>query len=468
MGKEVKIGLAVIGALLCVFGGVLALRLKGEQPANALEKVAAAEKEGRVKGKKKQAEKPGKKDKEGDGEQPASLADRFAKLGKPARGDRAEREQKTDRYGRPLEDEGLTTPTEGEPEEELASGEVPDLQNSAYGNRQADDRYSRYNDRDDAAAPDEAVGDVPDGEGAADDLAMPVDRFAQPTGGVSFSDADPADESDDTDAADAADELGAPAFSMQHRPDRFAGDEQDPADDSDGPGAVEQEEPGVTLAPVPAGDDEGPAVANDRRRRRFDDDQPVTRKSSLDADETGEEADSGSDEYEVGPRRLRQPQDDSYTVEPNDNFWRISQKVYGTGAYFKALEEHNRRQFGDRPLINVGDVVSTPPVSVLQQNYPELSPKERSVSAERRNTALISTPTRGGRTYTVSEGDTLFDIARQELGKASRWAEIYELNRDQLGEDFNYLSPGMQLVMPTRGDKTDPIATRPSRDTYRR
>jgi nucleoid-associated protein YgaU len=68
----------------------------------------------------------------------------------------------------------------------------------------------------------------------------------------------------------------------------------------------------------------------------------------------------------------------------------------------------------------------------------------------------------------VAEGDTLFDIARAELGKASRWAEIYELNRDQLGEDFNYLAPGMQLVMPPRGDRPESITTRPSRDAYRR
>jgi hypothetical protein len=63
MGKEVKIGLAVIGALLCVFGGVLAMRLKREQPTNALEKVAAAEKEGKIGGKKKAAAKRIKVDK---------------------------------------------------------------------------------------------------------------------------------------------------------------------------------------------------------------------------------------------------------------------------------------------------------------------------------------------------------------------------------------------------------------------
>ncbi len=54
----------------------------------------------------------------------------------------------------------------------------------------------------------------------------------------------------------------------------------------------------------------------------------------------------------------------------------------------------------------------------------------------------------GDRTYVVREDDTLFDIARRELGKSSRWVEIYELNRERLGEDFEYLTPGMEIALP--------------------
>ncbi|HET6883372.1 MAG TPA: LysM peptidoglycan-binding domain-containing protein [Pirellulales bacterium] len=486
MGKEVKIGLAVIGALLCVFGGVLAYRLKGEQPTNALEKVAAAEQEGRVKGRKKRGEKPGKKDKDKD-EKPASLADRFQELkGATADDDNG---PKTDRYGRPLDDDGSLNSADGAANGELAGGEAPDLQESAYGNRRRADRPSRYQpgegadeaqaevarllsdrssryQRDEPLPPDE--GAELTNEGAADDLAMPDDRFAQPTGGVSFSDVEPADEA--TEPSEVEEERGdAPRFSMGGRPDRFAGEERESAPDSEVTDDVNEDGAGVTLAPVPQ-DDEGEMTPaeNDRFRRRYGDVQPLADDSSLNPDEMIDQADHTPSDVEERPRRLREPQDDSYTVEPNDNFWRISQKVYGTGAYFKALEEHNRRQFGDRPLINVGDAVSTPPISVLQQDYPDLTPKPRNVPAERRNTALASRSARGGRTYTVAEGDTLFDIARAELGKASRWAEIYDLNRDQLGEDFNYLSPGMQLALPSRGDKSEPIATRPSRDAFRR
>ncbi len=63
-------------------------------------------------------------------------------------------------------------------------------------------------------------------------------------------------------------------------------------------------------------------------------------------------------------------------------------------------------------------------------------------------------------TYVVEEGDTLFDIARHELGEASRWVEIYELNRDRLGNDHDYLTPGLKLTLPS-DTRTDRVTLRP-------
>jgi nucleoid-associated protein YgaU len=52
------------------------------------------------------------------------------------------------------------------------------------------------------------------------------------------------------------------------------------------------------------------------------------------------------------------------------------------------------------------------------------------------------------RTYTVMEGDTVFSIARRELGRALRWVEVYDLNRGALGNDLNHLAPGTELNLP--------------------
>lgn len=136
-----------------------------------------------------------------------------------------------------------------------------------------------------------------------------------------------------------------------------------------------------------------------------------------------------------------------YVVQADDNYWTVSEKVYGTGGYFKAIYEHNRRQHSQSDHLQVGDVLDVPDVATLEQMYPDLCPKS-SHDAQGASVSSASAPP-GTRVYTVADGDTLYEIARRELGRANRWGEIYQLNRDQLGSDFGYLRPGTQLVIPS-------------------
>jgi nucleoid-associated protein YgaU len=168
-------------------------------------------------------------------------------------------------------------------------------------------------------------------------------------------------------------------------------------------------------------------------------------------------------------RPLRQAE--TYTVEPNDSYWTISEKVYGTGGYFKAIQRHNQPKTGRTEGLNVGQTLSLPTVEVLAQKYPELCPKPRGRRTDRGQMMTAAAGARdqlagGGRVYVVEKGDTLFDIAKYELGKPSRWNEIYELNRDQLGQDFDHLSPGMKLLLPD-GGQSETITSKPQ-NPYRR
>jgi LysM repeat protein len=59
-------------------------------------------------------------------------------------------------------------------------------------------------------------------------------------------------------------------------------------------------------------------------------------------------------------------------------------------------------------------------------------------------------------TILVRPGDTLWDIARRELGPdpddgqiAARWREIYRLNRDLVGADPDLIQPAQRLRLPT-------------------
>ena len=70
-----------------------------------------------------------------------------------------------------------------------------------------------------------------------------------------------------------------------------------------------------------------------------------------------------------------------YTVGPNDSFWAISQKTYGTGAFFKALYEHNRKRMKDPNDLKIGQVLLVPDEATLRRLYPDLCPKPRKPEA---------------------------------------------------------------------------------------
>jgi nucleoid-associated protein YgaU len=192
---------------------------------------------------------------------------------------------------------------------------------------------------------------------------------------------------------------------------------------------------------------------------KYSDDFPRASTASYDR---GKSRNFEAPSYSPPPRT-----DGKYEVQPMDNYSKISQALYGTPAYFKALAEVNRGKIGDENKLMPGDLISAPSVAELEKTYPELCPK-----ASRRETQQSRMMTAGtqqtyrGRTYKVAEGDTLFNIARYELGKASRWAEIYELNREVLGKDYNYLTPGMQLMLPD-GEKSDMLTRGKSNELYR-
>ena len=111
----------------------------------------------------------------------------------------------------------------------------------------------------------------------------------------------------------------------------------------------------------------------------------------------------------------------------------------------------------------MGDVIAAPTILELEKAYPDLCPKPSRRETVRSRGSLVSTPAvYGRRTYVVEEGDTLFDIARYELGKSSRWVEILDLNRDLVGDDPSYIVPGMTLALPGDMEPTDRLTQRPS------
>jgi nucleoid-associated protein YgaU len=52
------------------------------------------------------------------------------------------------------------------------------------------------------------------------------------------------------------------------------------------------------------------------------------------------------------------------------------------------------------------------------------------------------------KTYTVKPGDSLWKIAKLQLGSGSKWESVYEANRETVGPDPNKIFPGQKLVLP--------------------
>ena len=50
--------------------------------------------------------------------------------------------------------------------------------------------------------------------------------------------------------------------------------------------------------------------------------------------------------------------------------------------------------------------------------------------------------------YVVKSGDTLWAIAKRELGDSGKWKSLYETNKTVIGPNANLIHPGQKLVMP--------------------
>ena len=59
-------------------------------------------------------------------------------------------------------------------------------------------------------------------------------------------------------------------------------------------------------------------------------------------------------------------------------------------------------------------------------------------------------------TYTVQRGDTLSGIAEEQLGDASRWPEIFVLNRHIIS-DPDEIRPGQELTLPSDPPGNTPV-----------
>ncbi|WP_067430757.1 LysM peptidoglycan-binding domain-containing protein [Nocardioides jensenii] len=123
----------------------------------------------------------------------------------------------------------------------------------------------------------------------------------------------------------------------------------------------------------------------------------------------------------------------SYTTRPHDSLWKIAETHLGDGARFSEIVALNPGQFPNGPKFLATSVV-------LQLPAPTTDPVDPTPDADAR--------------YVVEEGDTLWDIADEELGDPMRYGEIFDASRTTTQPDGARLTdpdlirPGWELDIP--------------------
>jgi len=149
---------------------------------------------------------------------------------------------------------------------------------------------------------------------------------------------------------------------------------------------------------------------------------------------------------------------DEYQIQATDSLWSIAVDHYGDGRFFRALHEHNLERITSVDNLPPNTAINVPDVDELLKRYPQLCPSDKfsdndgtNASEESKADYDLYEQSMFKRFHVTKAGDTLFDVARQRLGQASRYLEIFELNRFRIPQDVNHLTPldpGLRLLLP--------------------
>lgn len=139
------------------------------------------------------------------------------------------------------------------------------------------------------------------------------------------------------------------------------------------------------------------------------------------------------------------PAVDTHRVQQGDTFVSLAKSYYGSARYAKFLKDANPA-IPDGAQLTPGAAIKIPP---LPNDLDKSASKDATVNKTDGAAAKNAVVTKGGkRTYTAKSGDSLYKIAKDQLGSSSRWKDVFELNKAALHNDPTQLRIGQTIVLP--------------------
>ncbi len=147
----------------------------------------------------------------------------------------------------------------------------------------------------------------------------------------------------------------------------------------------------------------------------------------------------------------RQTRSVRHTVVSGDTLSKIAATHYGSrsATVISAIFDTNRSVLSSPDVLRVGVELTLPVINGFDL---------RSGGGATYAVRTTSSPSRGGPTavqtnrspfqwYQIKKNDRYISIAREQLGSASRWREIYELNKDKF-PDPQQIREGVRIKLP--------------------
>jgi nucleoid-associated protein YgaU len=190
-----------------------------------------------------------------------------------------------------------------------------------------------------------------------------------------------------------------------------------------------------------------PTTPGDDVKERSEDERPVAQVPSK--------------PFSIGEMRF-------HDVKKGDALFRLAQKYYGNGSYYKELARYNSSKVPNEASLREGVRLEIPPKDVLlgeavmpppgtvrpvkestggRPKGEKAVPPDQQVAKADKAKADPKKASVG--TYKIVRGDDLSTIAKRLLGDSRRAMELYKLNKDVL-EDEHTLIAGTVIKVPAR------------------